>query len=196
MQFVGVGPRLCVHVAIALAFLATVTGASDGVSGTVQVGHRLQADAVVWIDATAPAPREPAHVVLDQRNLAFAPHVLAVRLGTVVELPNNDRVFHNVFSFHDGKRFDLGLYPTGASKRVTFDRPGLSRIFCNIHPGMAAYILAVDSAYFAVSDRHGRFSIRGVPPGDHTYKAWRPGGEIVSGPVTAGGGVPLEVRWR
>src|SRR5688572_11894997 len=181
MQFAGVGPRLCVHVAIALAFLATVTGATDDVSGTVRAGQRPQADAVVWIEAPAPAPPEPARVVLDQRNLTFSPHVLAVRVGTVVELPNNDRVFHNVFSFHDGKKFDLGLYPTGASRRLSFDRPGLSRIFCNIHPGMAAYILAVDSGYFAVSDRQGRFSIRGVPPGDHTYKAWRPGSEIVSG---------------
>ena len=195
MRFGGAPSRILVHAAIAVAFVATVVAAPAHVSGTVRVGPRPHADAVVWIDMAAPAPPEPARVVLDQRNLTFSPHVLAVRVGTTVELPNNDRVFHNVFSFHDGKKFDLGLYPTGASRHLTFDRPGLSRIFCNIHPGMAAYILAVDSAYFAVSDRQGQFSIRGVPPGDHTYKAWRPGSEIISGEVKVGGDAPLNVQW-
>jgi len=76
-----------------------------------------------------------------------------VQGGTKIEFPNNDRVFHNVFSFRDGKRFDLGLYPVGAVKTIPFDRPGLSRVFCNIHPGMAAYIMVVDTPVFAVSDR-------------------------------------------
>jgi plastocyanin len=129
---------------------------------------------VVWLEgvaATPPPAEDPA--VLDQRNLQFVPHVLAVPAGTRVRMPNSDRVFHNVFSFHDGKRFDLGLYPVGTTRAVTFDRPGLSRIFCNIHPNMAAYVLAVDSAYVAVTDRHGRFAIAGVPPGT-TWRAWRP----------------------
>ena len=77
-------------------------------------------------------------------------------------MPNSDRVFHNVFSFHDGKRFDLGLYPVGTRQLVTFDAPGVSRIFCNIHPNMAAYVVAVDSAFFAVTDAEGRFAIAGV----------------------------------
>jgi plastocyanin len=195
MQFVGAGFRTLVHAVVAAIFVATTVAAPNDLAGIVLVGDRPQADAVVWIDNAAARPPEPARVVLDQRTLTFSPHVLAVRVGTVVDLPNNDRVFHNVFSFHEGKKFDLGLYPTGSSKRLTFDRPGLSRIFCNIHPGMAAYILAVDSPYFAVSDRQGRFSIRGVPPGDHTYKAWRPGGEIVGGEVPAGGDAPFRVRW-
>ena len=63
-----------------------------------------------------------------------------MRVGTTVDFPNNDRVFHNVFSFRDGKRFDLGMYPIGTLRRVTFDKPGLSRLFCNIHPNMAAYV--------------------------------------------------------
>ena len=195
MQFAGTGARTLVHATIAVAFIATTVAAPNDLAGTVLVGNRPHADAVVWIDNASAPPQEPARVVLDQRNLTFSPHVLAVRVGTVVDLPNNDRVFHNVFSFHDGKKFDLGLYPTGASKRLTFERPGLSRIFCNIHPGMAAYILAVDSAYFAVSDRQGRFSIRGVPPGDHTYKAWRPGSEIIGGAVTTGVNGAFQVRW-
>ncbi len=111
-----------------------------------------------WCGSTRPAaPRRgtPREVVLDQRNLSFTPHVLAVQVGTTVKFPNDDRVFHNVFSFHDGHKFDLGLYPVGAVKQVPFDRPGLSRIFCNIHPKMAAYVMVVDTPYFAVSDQAG-----------------------------------------
>jgi hypothetical protein len=109
--------------------------------------------------------------------------------------PNDDRVFHNVFSFHDGKRFDLGLYPVGTTKEVTFDRPGLSRIFCNIHPNMAAYVLAVESAYVAVSDRHGRFAIAGVPPGTYTWRAWRPGNHTATGTMAVERGRPMEIGW-
>ena len=186
-----------VFTSIVVALAATPVAAPlPDLSGTVRVSGKLQADAVIWIDAAgAPPPATPARAVLDQRNLMFSPHVLAVRVGTTVDLPNNDLVFHNVFSFHDGKKFDLGLYPVGTSKRLTFDRPGLSRLFCNIHPAMAAYILAVESPYFAVSDKQGRFTIRGVRPGTHTYRAWRPGGEIITGTVIVGAGEPLEVTW-
>jgi plastocyanin len=186
-----------VFTSIVVALAATPVAAPlPDVSGTVRVSGKLQADAVIWIDAAgAPPPATPARAVLDQRNLMFSPHVLAVRVGTTVDLPNNDLVFHNVFSFHDGKKFDLGLYPVGTSKRLTFDRAGLSRLFCNIHPAMAAYIMAVDTPYFAVSDKQGRFAIRGVPAGTHTYRAWRPGGEIVTGAVVVGHATSLEVTW-
>ena len=104
--------------------------------------------AVVWLEvALPPAFMQTSKVVLDQRNLSFAPQVLVVRVGTTVDFPNNDKVFHNVFSFRDGKKFDLGMYPTGTSKRIVFDKPGLARLFCNIHPNMAAYVMAVDTPY-------------------------------------------------
>jgi hypothetical protein len=104
-------------------------------------------------------------------------------------------VFHNVFSFRDGKKFDLGMYPVGTSKPIVFDKPGLSRIFCNIHPHMAAYVLAVDTPYFSASDERGAFVISGVPAGSYTYHAWRPGGQTLTGPVTVGSSHVLEVRW-
>jgi hypothetical protein len=122
--------------------------------------------------------------------------VLAVRVGTRVKFPNDDRVFHNVFSFHDGKTFDLGLYPVGAVEYVLFDRPGLSRIFCNIHPQMAAYIVAVNTPYFGLSDHAGRFAIPDVPAGSYAYHAWRPGGDLLNGQVDVGVGRTLEVRWQ
>jgi plastocyanin len=154
-------------------------------------------DTVVWIDApNATSASPPARrIVLDQRNLAFSPHVLVVRVGTVVDFPNNDRVFHNVFSFRDGKKFDLGMYPVGTLRQVTFDRAGLSRIFCNIHPGMAAYVIAVDSPYFARADSNGAFAIPEIPPGQHTYHAWRPGAAAnLTGTWSPASG-PLTVTW-
>ena len=101
--------------------------------------------------------------------------------------PNNDKVFHNVFSFRDGKKFDLGMYPKGVTKPIVFDKPGLARLFCNIHPNMAAYVMAVDSPYFAVTDENGAFTIAGVPPGTYTYHAWRPGGQALTGSITVDG---------
>ena len=163
--------------------------------GTTRVGERPEPNAVVWLEAAAAPGRETRKVVLDQQNLAFSPHVLAVRVGTTVEFPNRDRVFHNVFSFHDGKRFDLGMYPVGTVKNVTFGQPGLSRIFCNIHPNMAAYVMAVDSGYFAVSDSSGRFLIAAVPPGTYIYHAWHPGGTTLTGSAAVDGDKPLEIRW-
>ena len=164
--------------------------------GIARVGERPEPNAVVWLEASAAPAREARRVVLDQRNLAFSPHVLAIRVGTTVQFPNRDRVFHNVFSFRDGKRFDLGMYPVGAVKNVTFGQPGLSRIFCNIHPNMAAYVMALDSGYFAVSDASGRFLIEAVPSGTYVYHAWHPGGTTLSGSATVNGDKPLEIRWQ
>jgi plastocyanin len=185
----GVGALLCVSIT------ATTAGGFDLV-GTVHVGERLEALAVVWLDApNSLVPRQTEKVVLDQRNSTFYPHVLAVRVGTTVDLPNNDRVFHNVFSFRDGKRFDLGLYPVRTVRHVTFDHPGLSRIFCNIHQNMAAFVMAVDTPYFGVSDGQGRFTIASVLPGSYTYHAWRPGGTELTGSAAIEAGKSLEVRW-
>jgi hypothetical protein len=133
-------------------------------------------------------------VVLDQRNLAFSPHMLAVRVGTSVDFPDNDRVFHNVFSFRDGRRFDLGMYPVGAVKQVTFDRAGLSRLFCNIHPNMAAYVMAVDSPYFAVSDTYGAFTDP-LCSARHLHVSRPAGAPELTGAWTSTTGQPLTVFW-
>jgi plastocyanin len=184
----------------ALVWLAgSVIGAAAdrvGLAGRTLAAGRPAPDVVIWLDAPdAPRPRE-ARFVVRQRNMQFVPRVLAVPVGSTVDLPNNDRVFHNVFSFANGKPFDLGLYPTGASKRITIDRPAINRLYCNIHPHMAAYIVAVDSPYYATSDKTGAFSIRDVPPGRYTYHAWRSGADMMTGTVTVGDEQPLEVAWR
>jgi plastocyanin len=181
--------------AIAGASVGTAPTGVPDIRGLVRVGNKATAHAVVWIDGPRIRQDPQPAPVLDQRNLDFYPRVLAVQTGAVVEFPNHDRVFHNVFSFHNGKKFDLGLYPTGSTKRITFDRPGISRLFCNIHPHMAAYIMAVDSPYFAVSDDAGQFTIRGLPAGTYTYHAWRPGGIQITAAAAMNAQAPLEVQW-
>jgi len=127
--------------------------------------------------------------------MMFIPHVLVVRTGTVVIFPNNDRVFHDVFSDHDGKKFSLGLYPVGSVQRVRFDEPGLSRIFCHIHPDMGAYVMVVDTPYFAVADARGQFTLPSVPFGEYRYHAWRSGGPILDGTIAVNATTQLGVRW-
>src|SRR5579872_3539096 len=131
---------------------------------TIATGGGDGADVVVWLSpldhAARPAATVSAHIPqLVQRNKAFEPHVLVVQAGTLVQFPNKDPFFHNVFSLFNGKRFDLGLYEAGSSKTIRFDRPGVSFLFCNIHEEMSAVIVAVDTPYFAVSDRGGHISV-------------------------------------
>ena len=128
-----------VSLALACGVLLGFAPASVDLPGVVRVGDKPFADAIVWLDAPkgVEAVRRTS-AVLAQRNMSFFPHVLAVQLGSTIEFPNQDRVFHNVFSDHDGKRFNLGLYPVGTMRPQSFDTLGLSRIFCNIHPQMSA----------------------------------------------------------
>jgi plastocyanin len=137
--------------------------------------------------------REPARAVMDQRNETFVPHVLAVTVGTVVDFPNSDKIFHNVFSLSKPKRFDLGRYAAGKSKSVRFDRPGLVRVFCDIHSHMNAYVLVLTHRFFSVSDADGRFRIVSVPPGNYTLVGWYEGEERTSRAVTVPPGGAVEV---
>jgi hypothetical protein len=115
-------------------------------------------------------PPNPPHLL--QRNKTFEPHVLIVPLGTMVEFPNQDPFFHNIFSLYDGRRFDLGLYESGTKRSVKFDRLGVSFLFCNIHAEMSAVVLSVDTPYFALSDRNGNVTIRNVPDGRYQMHVW------------------------
>jgi plastocyanin len=131
--------------------------------------------AVVYFEAAprgAFEDRESARVSLDQRKETFVPHVLAITAGTTVDFPNHDRTYHNVFSLSKAKRFDLGRYAAGTSKSVRFDRPGIVRVFCDIHSHMNAFILVFGHRFFALTDAEGRYAIEGVPPGTYTLSAW------------------------
>ncbi len=134
--------------------------------------------AVVYLE-TAPRgafeDREPARARLDQRHEAFVPHVLPIVVGTTVDFPNNDRTYHNVFSLSRTQRFDLGRYAAGHSKAVRFDRPGIVRVFCDIHSHMSAFILVFSHPFFAATDADGRYRIDNVPPGTYAVVAWYEG---------------------
>jgi plastocyanin len=156
-----------------------------------------QRRSVVYLEA-APALAfpdiDPQRVTLDQRNEAFVPNVLAITVGTTVDFPNSDRVYHNVFSLSVAKRFDLGRYAAGRSRSVRFDRPGIVRVFCEIHSHMSAFILVFNHRYFAVTAPDGRYQISRVPPGRYTLVAWNEGSIRESRPIVIGeDGGALEV---
>ncbi len=118
---------------------------------------------------------EAQRATMDQRNETFVPHVLAITVGTTVDFPNSDNTYHNVFSLRGPRPFDLGRYAAGRSKSVRFDRPGIVRVFCEIHSHMSAFILVFNHRYFAVTSADGRYQIGRVPPGRYTLVAWNEG---------------------
>jgi plastocyanin len=142
-------------------------------AGNLEDGREV----VVWL-VPAQARQNPIlntelpHYQVIQHHKMFVPHLLVVPAGSIVEFVNHDPWFHNVFSVSSTKRFDLGLYGPGLQKAVRFDRAGVSYLFCQLHPEMMAVILTVDSRYFGVSDKAGRISIGGVPPGKYLVRVW------------------------
>jgi plastocyanin len=154
--------------------------------------------AVVYLE-TAPAAalesREPVRARMDQRNETFLPHVLTIDAGTLVDFPNNDTTYHNVFSLSKTKKFDLGRYARGKSKSIRFDRPGVVRIFCDIHSHMSAFVLVFSHPYYAKAEVDGRYRIDNVPPGTYTVSAWHEGEARETKTVTVppqGGDVDLD----
>ncbi|GAC1427696.1 MAG: hypothetical protein NVSMB62_25620 [Acidobacteriaceae bacterium] len=146
-------------------------------------------DVVVWLTPAASNPisrrnaQSKEHYRLVQNNKQFTPHLLVVPVGTNVEFPNRDPFFHNVFSLFNGKRFDLGLYESGTTRTVRFDREGVSYIFCNIHPEMGAVVLALSTPYYAVSGPDGSAVIRGVSPGEYRLSVWSETAEPIENPI-------------
>ncbi|HET7024921.1 MAG TPA: hypothetical protein VFI39_06955 [Gemmatimonadales bacterium] len=130
--------------------------------------------AVVWLEpvrGAPPAPR-PLHVVVTAENKTFTPHVAVIPAGSTVTFPNRDGFDHNVFSLSDPGPFDLGLYERGEGKSATFPKPGLIRVYCNIHSTMSAFILVTDTPWYAQPSGDGSFAITGVPAGDYVLHAW------------------------
>ena len=142
-------------------------------------GHAVAnaSKAVVWLTPLG-TPFEPPHQDLSkipqlvQKNKSFQPSLLVIPVGGKVEFPNHDPFFHNVFSLFEGKRFDLGLYESGTTRFVQFDKPGVSFIFCNIHSQMSAVVIAFATPYYAISDAHGDISIPNVPPGRYDLQVF------------------------
>ena len=119
-----------------------------------------------------------------QKDITFVPHVLPVVVGTTVAFPNDDPVFHNVFSASPVHKFDLGLYPQGKSRSTTFERPGIVQIGCNVHPQMSGYVVVLDEPYFAVPNARGVYELTDLPLGSYTIKVWHPDFGSISQPFT------------
>lgn len=155
----------------------TVTARIETAGSSVARNNTAR-DIVVWLSPTdGPSPVQitenpDQHPSLTQKDKSFSPHLLVVQVGTVVDFPNHDPFFHNVFSLFEGKRFDLGLYEAGTTRHVRFDRPGICYIFCNIHPEMSAVVVVLDTPYYALALRRGNVEIQGVPPGQYTLHVW------------------------
>lgn len=141
---------------------------------------------VVYLEGVpGPAPTPATEPLkIHQRNKTFLPRVSAVVVGTTIDFPNDDRIFHNVFSLSRALRFDLGLYKSGSSKSVVATREGVVDIYCNIHPEMAAKVVVLETPHFAVTGEDGRFAIEGVPPGTYPVVAWQSVGKPFRGQVT------------
>ena len=158
----------------------TVTGHVTLTATTIQNKTAQNSNAVVWLtpldEAVASADLRvetaPGRYRLVQKNKRFTPHILVVPVGAVVEFPNSDPFFHNVFSLFDGKRFDLGLYEAGTTRNVSFNSAGVSYIFCNIHPEMGAVVVATKAPYYAISNAAGDFAISNVPGGRYQLNVW------------------------
>jgi len=141
-------------------------------------GHRLKnaSDIVLWLTslsaAVQPVPTQTEIPRLTQRNKSFHPSLLVIPVGGKVEFPNQDPFFHNVFSMFEGKRFDLGLYESGTTRFVQFDKPGISFIFCNIHAEMSAVVIAVATPYYAISNARGELALPNVPPGRYQLQVF------------------------
>jgi len=116
--------------------------------------------------------RTPKQRVVEQRDKAFAPHILAVPVGSTVAFPNFDSIFHNVFSLSKTRPFDLGMYRSGDQREVTFDRAGIVRLGCNIHASMAAYVVVVDAPHYVVVGDDGSFAFKSLAPGKYTARVW------------------------
>ena len=180
--------RVPLAAAVALLWLtATVLVHGTNVTGRFIIkdqnkplNSESDATAVVWLlpASSPPAPNTDRpkttarRLTLLQKSKRFDPHVMVVEVGTMVDFPNRDPFFHNVFSLFDGKRFDLGLYEAGSTRSVRFDRPGVCYIFCNIHPDMSAVVVVVNSPYYTISKSSGEFEISGVPPGRYELNVW------------------------
>jgi hypothetical protein len=138
---------------------------------------------VIWLSSLkpittiSPLPVSQPVYRLVQKHKMFTPHLLVVATGASVQFPNEDPFFHNVFSLFNGKRFDLGLYESGTTRSVRFDREGVSYIFCNIHPEMGAVILALSTPYYGISGENGTVSIHDVPPGSYRLNVWSENGQ-------------------
>ncbi|KHE93668.1 MAG: hypothetical protein K8F52_06040 [Candidatus Scalindua rubra] len=169
------------------------------ITGKVKCSRvRHSGDAIVYIEKVGDNNYDPPteHGVVDQLNLVFLPHVIAVQKGTTIDFPNSDLVRHNVFSTPDCcTQFNLGTYDIGASKPVTFNESCEIPLLCNVHAEMSAYVVVLDNPYFGVTEKDGSFRIENVPPGAYRLKTWHEKLRSVEQEVKVEGGKTVDVSF-
>jgi plastocyanin len=192
-------PALLVSTLVPAAFVpppaapGRPTGAAAAVRGVVTVkGMKTNAWAVVSLEAPGLKLAPPAEPVkIDQKGFRFLPHVVALQTGSAVRFLNNDPEPHNVYS-PEG-RYNLGTWPTGDTKDYVFKKAGVYSQLCNIHPDMLAFVVVLDTPYFAVTDELGNYLIRNVPPGQYTLVVWHEKKDGLERQVTVEAGRPLKL---
>ena len=177
-------------VAIPWAMLGADDGGVGIIKGTVTIGGKPASGAVVSIEGLSKEQlkhqmslHKPQKGMIDQRNLKFIPTVVAIMVGETVDFPNHDKTWHNVYSKGGANDFDLGLYSPGKTRTQKFARPGVSRILCNAHPDMEAFVVVKDHPFFSVTDNRGNYQIENIPLGRVRVQTWYPNLEIRSEPV-------------
>jgi len=174
------------------ADLGSVTGKIRVLKGGKPVANH--SNVVVYLEGVPAKAAERKHVIR-QRNLQFEPRVSVVVKGTTIDFPNEDKVYHNVFSNSRAARFDLDLYRSGSSKSFQFNRPGVVDVFCNIHPDMTSRVLVVPNTMFAATAASGEFRIDSVPAGTYPIVAWHPNGKEARGQIKIEGGKAATVTF-
>jgi len=183
------------YLAILACVAFSVAQASD-VRGKVNLANGKPAShCVVYLEGGAHS-RPQKGAVVDQKDRRFSPHISVVTVGTDVSFPNDDTIFHNVFADYDAKRFDLGMYARGQTKHQVFPKPGVVALMCSVHPDMSAYIMVVDTPYYAIADANGDFHISDVPNGDYQLKVWHESGQTSFKAVHVAGPESVEVVTR
>jgi plastocyanin len=181
-------------IAASLTLVLAGAGRANEIKGKVSVqGIKSAENIAVYVDVIADkkfdAPKD--HIVIDQRKMAFIPHVVAVQQGTTVDFLNSDPVGHNVYwpSISGNKKLahNLGTWPKGDKKPFQFNDLGVASLLCNVHPEMSGYVVVVPTPYFAVTDKDGNFEIKNVPTGKYTLKTWSEDGKPTTQAVDLSG---------
>src|SRR5689334_8600073 len=168
---------------------------TGSVTGSIAIKKSDSKGAVVYLEDVPGTPAIPKnHAQIRQREKQFDPPLTVVVRGTTIDFPNEDKIFHNVFSVSRPARFDLGVYKSGTAKSVEFKRSGVVDVYCNIHPEMIAKVKILDNGFYTVSDNKGAFRIDGVPEGTFPVVAWLPSGDEAKGSVTVKAGASAEVK--
>ena len=177
-------------VILSLVLAVALTSRANEIKGKVTVqGIKSAENIAVYVDVIPDkkfdAPKD--HIVVDQRKMAFMPHVVAVQQGTTVDFLNSDPVGHNVYwpSVSGNKKLahNLGTWPKGEKKPFQFNDLGVASLLCNVHPEMSGYVVVVPTPYFAITDKDGNFEIKNIPAGKYTLKTWSEDGKPTTQPV-------------